>query len=447
MTRGAIVAACLAGVLGAAVAAAATPVVGALLGAGAGVLLVALAAVRHGRRVEALTRRTHRWREGWVAAGTDTPEDPADWRDLVQSIDQLGQELADHRRQLRERPWRHELVQSLVSPAVLFDAERRFVAANAPARDLLDIPDGEGRPETPVQVLGSSALTDAVARVHEGRAAVEVDATVGDRQVRAAVARMGDEILVILSDRTRERRVEELRRNFVVNASHELKTPASSIQALAEALEITAGRTPERVPALVERLRGESERLVRLVHDLLDLRRLEEPGEVERVPVDLVQVASGVVDELADRARERTVDLALSATGEAWMAGDADDLRLLVRNLVANAIQYNRRGGQVDVRITAIDDDTWGLEVADTGIGIPAQDLQRIFERFYRVDVARSRQTGGTGLGLSLVRHVVLRHRGTIRVDSLLGEGTTFRVTFPRRPAADVSSGPRRVVG
>lgn len=443
MSRAVVPVAALAGVVGAAVGAATTAVVGAVVGAIVGAAGAAVVVGWEDRRVGRLARRAREWREGAHAVPIQRSAGPAPWRRLAIAVDRLGGELSMHRRQLQDRAWRLELVDSLVSPAVLFDHEGLFVAANDPARGLFGIPVGEG-PRTPIQVLGSGVLADAVARARDGRAAVEVDATVGDRQVRAAVARMGDETLVIANDRTREHQVEELRRNFVVNASHELKTPASSIQALSEALEITAVGTPERVPALVERLRGESDRLVRLVHDLLDLRRLEEPGEVERVPVDLAQLARGVLGELGERADERGVEIALMAPDEAWMAGDADDLHLLVRNLVANAIQYNRDGGHVGVRISAVDDDTWELEVADTGIGIPTQDLQRIFERFYRVDVARSRQTGGTGLGLSLVRHVVVRHRGTIRVDSLLGEGTTFRVRFPRSSSTDVRTESRR---
>ncbi len=153
--------------------------------------------------------------------------------------------------------------------------------------------------------------------------------------------------------------------------------------------------------------------------------------------MDLAELVRGVLAEQDERAAARDVVLALQAPSEAPMAGDPDDVRLVIRNLVANAIQYNRDGGRVDVRLSALQDGSrpgWTLEVADTGIGIPQQDLQRIFERFYRVDVARSRETGGTGLGLSIVRHAVERHRGTIRVESLLGEGTTFSVTLPSDP-------------
>jgi signal transduction histidine kinase len=139
-------------------------------------------------------------------------------------------------------------------------------------------------------------------------------------------------------------------------------------------------------------------------------------------------------DEAASR---RGITLELHGPDAAHLVGEPDDVRLVVRNLVANAIQYNRDGGRVDVRISSSGSElgpAWTVEVADTGIGIPQQDLQRIFERFYRVDVARSRKTGGTGLGLSIVRHAVERHRGTIRVESLLGQGTTFSVTLPARP-------------
>ena len=252
--------------------------------------------------------------------------------------------------------------------------------------------------------------------------------------MRASVATIGSETLVIVTDRTQERRTEELRRNFVVNASHELKTPATAIHTLSEALEITAARDPARVPDLVSRLHEEAERLVRLVHDLLNLRRLEERPVLDAATVDLAALAAEVLADLDERAVARGITLALDAPDHALLEGEVDDIRLVVRNLVANAIQYNRDEGRVDVRVapaTSAQGSAWTLEVADTGIGIPQQDLQRVFERFYRVDVARSRETGGTGLGLSIVRHAVERHHGTIRVDSLLGQGTTFSVGLP----------------
>ncbi len=354
-------------------------------------------------------------------------------RALADELASVRAELDAARQQLADvGPWRRDLVTSLAMPAVVFDGEGQLAAANDRARRLLGIVSRD-TPVTAIQALGSAVLADAVARVRREQQTLEVEAEVGDRHVSASVSPVGEDTLVIVHDRTREKRIEELRRNFVVNASHELKTPAASIQTLSEAMEVTATRDPGRVPDLVGRLREESDRLVRLVHDLLSLRRLEEREDLDLVDVDVVAVVTDVIAGLDDRAREADVTLSLDAPESAWLQAEADDVRLVVRNLVANGIQYNRAGGRVDLSVTPVDDG-WEVAVADTGIGIPQQDLQRIFERFYRVDVARSRETGGTGLGLSIVRHAVERHGGTIRVDSLLGEGTTFRVHLPRVP-------------
>ncbi|MCC5948341.1 MAG: hypothetical protein JJT89_07770 [Nitriliruptoraceae bacterium] len=355
------------------------------------------------------------------------------WRQLGIALNALGAAHARRGANLaRERPWRRALVDSLVQPALLFSDEGRLLAANGAARQLLGIPVDAGE-ITVVQALGSAALADAVREAAGTRAPVTVDVEHGRHDLRAVVSLVGDQTLMIVHDRTRERRVEELRRNFVVNASHELKTPVTSIQTLAEALEVVVGTDPERTARLVNRLGVESERLARLVRDLLDLRRLEERGPQERVPVDLAELVRRTAADLVSRAEEREVELSVEAPDRAMVAGVPGDLEVIVANLVGNAVQYNRPSGNVDVTLESRDGHQV-LRVVDTGIGIPQHDLARIFERFYRVDTARSRETGGTGLGLSIVRHAVERHGGTIRVDSLLGEGTTFTVTLPIEP-------------
>jgi two-component system phosphate regulon sensor histidine kinase PhoR len=355
------------------------------------------------------------------------------WRQLAISLNALG--AAYQRRGARierERPWRRELVDSLVEPALLFADEGRLLAANDAARQLLGIPIDAGD-ITVVQAVGSAALAEAVRAARASGEPVTLDVEHGGRDLRASVSLVGDETLLIVSDRTRERRVEEVRRNFVVNASHELKTPVTSIQTLAEALEVTVRDHPDRAATLVNRLGIESERLARLVHDLLDLRRLEERGPLERVPVDLAELIRQTVADLIPRADSREVEVGVEAPHRALVAGVPGDLEVIVKNLVGNAIQYNRPGGKVDVTLEPVDG-TQVVTIRDTGIGIPQQDLSRVFERFYRVDTARSRETGGTGLGLSIVRHAVERHGGSIRVDSLLGEGTVFTVVLPVEP-------------
>jgi len=352
------------------------------------------------------------------------------WRQLGIALNALGAAYQRRGDKLeRERPWRRELVDSLVQPALLFSGEGRMLAANDAARALLGIPI-DAWDLTTVQALGSASLAGAVERAATSEAPVTVDVERGQHDLRAVVSLVGDETLLIIEDRTRERRVEELRRNFVVNASHELKTPVTSIQTLSEALQVTMKNDPDRTASLVSRLGLEAERLARLVHDLLDLRRLEERGPLERVPVDLAEMVRLATAELVPRAEAREVTLGVEAPDRATVAGVPGDLEVIVKNLIANAVQYNRPGGTVEVTI----EDHGGFQlmrVIDTGLGIPQQDLTRIFERFYRVDAARSRETGGTGLGLSIVRHAVERHGGNIRVESLLGEGTTFTVTLP----------------
>ncbi|MEX1178074.1 MAG: ATP-binding protein [Nitriliruptor sp.] len=334
----------------------------------------------------------------------------------------------------RERPWRRALVDALVSPALLFSSEARLLSANEAARELLRVPTDVGD-VTVLQAVGSEALAGAVHEVQLTGVPVTVDTSHGDHELRGVASQVGDETLLIVVDRTREQRVEDLRRNFVVNASHELKTPVTGIRTLAEALRVTADAGDlDRLRSLLGRLDGEADRLARLVHDLLDLRRLEERGPLERVPVDLAELARQVVVALLDRAAERGVELGVDVPDRAYVAGIPGDLEVIVKNLAANAVQYNREGGRVWVQVRS-EAGSQVVTVTDTGIGIPHQELGRIFERFYRVDPARSRASGGTGLGLAIVRHAVESHGGSIAVESTVGEGTSFTVTLPIDPA------------
>ena len=395
----------------------------------AAAVLVQQAVYRH--RLRHLTGVLRAWSEGGDAdltiGGRGT------WRAHTAAVQALGQAHRAATEELgRERPWRRELVDSLVQPALLFDGDCRLRAANATARELLHIARDVGE-VTVLQAVGSPAIAEAVRAARGGTRSIGIDVEHTGRELRVAVSPVGEEVLVIITDRTRERRVEELRRNFVVNASHELKTPVTSIQTLSEALAVTVRADPARTAALVAQLGEEAERMARLLHDLLDLRRLEERGPLERAPVDLAELTRRILAELVPRAEEAGITVALESPEHAVVVGVPGDLEVIVSNLVGNAWQYNRAGGSLTVTIMP-EDGAQVLAVHDTGIGIPRQDLQRVFERFYRVDTARSRETGGTGLGLSIVRHAVERHGGSIRVDSLLGEGSTFTVRLPVEP-------------
>jgi signal transduction histidine kinase len=273
-----------------------------------------------------------------------------------------------------------------------------------------------------------SAIEDSRER---GQAnSVLVETGVPTRWLRGTITPAADgATLVVVRDVTQQRRLESVRRDFVANASHELKTPAASIQAAAETLRHVVEDDPDAVPRFAMQLEREAIRLSRIVADLLDLSRLESGSSLD----DLVSLGAATREEaqrLEEAAREAGVVLEIETSQERPIRGSQKDLALLVRNLVDNAIRYSHEGSEVQVKIAG-EDDIVTLRVSDTGSGIPSKDIPRIFERFYRVDRARSRETGGTGLGLAIVKHVVENHGGTMEVDSELGRGTTFTIRFP----------------
>jgi signal transduction histidine kinase len=236
------------------------------------------------------------------------------------------------------------------------------------------------------------------------------------------------EVVLVIRDVTRARRLAAVRRDFVVNASHELKTPVAGIQALAESLSLALAHEPARATRMVARMELEAGRLARLVRDLLDLARLEEADTSdERRPVDLVPVITGQVERLHRAAVDNRVTVTTDMPDRAVIVAVPEDVRTIVANLIENAIRYNRPGGSVVVTLSS-GDGRVELVVSDTGEGIPPQERERIFERFYRIDKARSRAAGGTGLGLALVRHATHRLGGVLKLDSELGVGSTFRV-------------------
>ncbi len=256
---------------------------------------------------------------------------------------------------------------------------------------------------------------------------VELGAPTRWLHVVAAPAGPGGSVLLVLADVTETKRLEEVRRDLIANASHELKTPIASIQAAAETL-VEASDDPAATARFAPQLQREAIRLGRIVTDLLDLSRLESGGDaLERVRLN--EIAA----EEVERASAASAEAGISLTADlqaAALAGSHRDLSLLVRNLLDNAIRYTGEGG--DVRITsATDGHDVVLKVRDTGIGIPSRDLERVFERFYRVDPARSRETGGTGLGLSLAKHVAENHGGSVSIRSELGRGTEVEVRLP----------------
>jgi len=242
--------------------------------------------------------------------------------------------------------------------------------------------------------------------------------------------------VIVVHDTTEVRRLERLRQEFVANVSHELKTPLAVIKSTVEVLQDGAAEDPEARVGFLAQVSQEADRLEALIQDLLSLARIEsgEPG-LELQPVALDKAIGDCLERHHPRADAKTLTLIEKPPADAPAGvpalADPDALRQVLDNLVDNAIKYTKNGGRVTVRWDATADQV-SIEVEDTGVGIPDRDQPRIFERFYRVDKARSREVGGTGLGLAIVKHLLQSMRGTVRVASKVGVGTTFRVTLPR---------------
>jgi two-component system sensor histidine kinase SenX3 len=261
------------------------------------------------------------------------------------------------------------------------------------------------------------------------------------------VAPLADHVLVVAEDQSAVRRVDAVRRDFVANVSHELKTPVGALALLAEAVQESAD-DPEAVRRFSNRMQHETARLSQLVQDLISLSRLQGNDPLrDGTVVSIDDVVAEAVDATHLEADARRIRLEVRGQHGLHVIGDLEQLSTALRNLITNAINYSPDLTRVVVAVKTVgkSDDTIEISIADQGIGIPERDLERVFERFYRVDPARSRATGGTGLGLSIVKHIAANHGGDVRVWSSEGAGSTFTLRLPRDEVlAQVQELPRK---
>jgi two-component system sensor histidine kinase SenX3 len=240
-------------------------------------------------------------------------------------------------------------------------------------------------------------------------------------------------VLLLAEDRTESHRLDAVRRDFIANISHELKTPIGAVGLLAEALQ-AASSEPDQVRRFAKRLKKESERLARITQEIIELSRLQSADALtsaELVSID--QVIALAVDETRVAAESNAVKVVAGGDTGAEVFGNESLLVTALHNLIANAIQYSPRGSRVGLGVRH-GDGVIEIAITDQGVGIPEDELDRVFERFFRTDPARSRNTGGSGLGLSIVKHVVQNHGGDVRVWSQLGRGSTFTIRLPQAP-------------
>ena len=329
----------------------------------------------------------------------------------------------------RERRRSEAILERMNEGVVVLDERLRPVFANPSARQLLGFPEVSLPPRLPAEDLAMLAWRS----LREGRSMEQVvelwfPARTSLRSHVAPIDESG--VVLVVQDVTQELRTQRMRREFVAHASHELKSPVAGLQVLAEAVREAAKDDPAAVDGFAARIVGETDRLARLIADLLDLSRLEEAQTVPETPVDLSDVVGAEVRAAAFAAERNETAIESDVQPGVWVHGERSQLGNLVRNLLENAVRYTPGGGRIAVALHH-DDGHAVLTVSDDGIGIPLEAQSRVFERFYRVDRARTRDTGGTGLGLAIVKHITELHGGTVAVESELGQGSTFSVRLP----------------
>ncbi len=402
-----------------------------------GLVASALLARRIARPLEAMEEAAARIAAGDPAAAVPV-EGPVEVARLAESLNRMAAQIRGRvEAETAARAQLESVLAGMVEGVVAVDGSGRVLFMNGAAAGLLGLPAPLAAGADPRETVAFPALEASLEGALAGRSPDPVDAPApGGRErilgIQAATLGGGAGAVAILRDVTGERRLDAMRREFVANVSHELQTPLAAIAGALETLEGGGLDDAERA-AFLQIAQRNTVRLRALVQDILDLSAIEsKAADLVLVPVDLAGVLQVAAARLAEAAARAGVDLRIEPSPRSGIQarGNAARLEQAFVNLMENALKYTPAGGRVSARILERGRDV-SVEVEDTGIGIPAASLPRLFERFYRVDPSRSRQAGGTGLGLSIVKHIALAHHGRVEVRSAEGSGTTFTVTLP----------------
>ncbi len=369
----------------------------------------------------------------------------------VTELDDLAGALNEMAAQLRDRiltitGQRNELetiLASMTEGVFAVDSGGRIVSANKAAAQLLDVDLAQIQGRAIEEIIHNVELQQFIRDALSSGKPAEGDLSFsleGGRHFRVHAAQLVDPrgpragIVIVLSDMTRLRRLEDLRRDFVANVSHELKTPVTSIQGFAEALEAAGAKDPEQTRRYLSIIARHAQRLNAIIEDLLSLSRLEDGVERRNISFETAKlkgVLAAALEMSSVKAEEKRMKVVLSCDEDLEARINAPLLEQAILNLLDNAIKYSEPGGAIEVRALAQDSDV-AISVKDDGCGIPPEHLSRIFERFYVADKGRSRKLGGTGLGLAIVKHIAQVHGGYVAVESTPGRGSTFTLHLPR---------------
>ena len=404
-----------------------------------GLLAAGVVAGSASRRLHPLKRRIVR------LAGESEEEAPSqDLARLESLLQKKGEELAEGRRRTENE---HDVLMALLQATseglCVLDEDQRIELINDEARRLLR-PSSDPLGRTFEEVTSQSELIGFLAALRAGkspdpRTFKRVDPA-GERSIAVSghmVQRQGESprAILALSDETNLSRLAKARTDFVANVTHEMRSPLASILGFAETLLTFQDLGPSEVDDQLKRILRNARRLDDIIRDLIELSRLEHGTHANLIATDVGEMLEELHGSFGDFSSEREVELCVHpASFEQLLPLDGALLRQALTNLIENAIKYTPAGGRVDVKV-ALENQGAGrlleMSVADTGPGIPAEHQERIFERFYRVDSARSRALGGTGLGLAIVKHAVALHGGTVELESMPEQGSLFRMTIP----------------
>ncbi len=322
-----------------------------------------------------------------------------------------------------------EILEALAEAGVVLGTQNKVLKATTAALAMGLI---SGRAVVNFQLIDLISLARSTGAIQQ--AELEFESGVQGAKplfIRArAVSLGGQTVLLIVEDRTEAQRLDETRRDFMANISHELKTPVGAIGLLAETIS-SSPDDAELVAKFSKRILKESKRLTALVQDVIQLSRIQASETVQSAELlNIEDVLREAIERNAFKAERRKINVNFAPEKGLKIIGDEEMLAVAFKNIIENAIDYSPEGSNVAVT-TEKDGSQVSVKVVDSGVGIAKDDLERIFERFYRTDPARSRQTGGTGLGLSIVKHVITSHLGEIRVASKVGVGSTFTLLLP----------------
>ena len=400
---------------------------------------------QYGRKLQALKQGAARLAQGELAHRLPIP-DSEELAGLAESLNRMAAQLENRLQTVvSQRNQLEAVLSSMLEGVIAVSRDERIISINMAAARWFDIDPEKVRGRSIPEAIRNIALQKFVSRAFQSRTPLEEDVTVyrdGECTLNvksAPLLDVGPEplgMLIVFSDVTRLRRLEDVRRDFVANVSHEIKTPLTAIKGFVETLHQNIVETPEEAERFLGIISRHVDRLNAIIEDLLMLSRIEnegERGDIKRERTRLRDIFQNAVQICRPQAEEKHIGIELGGDDQLTTVVDPVLIEQAVVNLLDNALKYSDREKSVQIRARTVDCEIQ-IQVQDHGIGIEKKHLPRLFERFYRVDKARSRSLGGTGLGLAIVKHIAQAHGGHVTVESRLGEGSLFTIHLPWDP-------------